>query len=504
MRSAAPAEDARAVALPVTESLMKGLRRAFLAATPGLDRAEVIGPLVGIAPIVVALWATGAPDARIGATCTPASTSPPPVPAVLRPTTRGPGGYGMAEAAPYVTASAAVHYVTSGPDAPPLPDSDGDGVPDYVEVAGEAADRALAFFAAPSFRGEPFPGFAAPLCDRAGPDERPDIYIKDIGPFGVAHQPTRAEGGPFVLVDNRLENADVSGGVAFTVAHELFHLVQFVYVPSGMPQWIAEGTANTLAFFFEGVDHAVLLAQVDSWYRTTDYSLYDESLHDPRGYGGLFWWGTAARPILRHFFEELRQSYVTNGSVGRGTDQLAKALEDLYIARDLGPVARDALFYEFESMSEGVFFVLAPKRPPFRSSLRLRERGSTSVARDLRGLSTHYVRVTVPRRAKALRLRVSTTMGAQPHVGLLLGVKANRCARRLEPRFFGRSDGSVGRGNTIATTLGTNETSSIVLVISSGGIESAMYRVEAEALRRRTAPVGAARPCGVPPVAASP
>src|SRR4051812_7032209 len=52
----------------------------------------------------------------------------------------------------YSARRAVVHYVVLGIDAPPLNDDDADGVPDYVERVGEAADRALAYCERRGFR----------------------------------------------------------------------------------------------------------------------------------------------------------------------------------------------------------------------------------------------------------------------------------------------------------------------------------------------------------------
>jgi hypothetical protein len=46
----------------------------------------------------------------------------------------------------YSSRRAVVHYVVVGFDAPPLNDDDGDGVPDYVERVGDAADTAIAYY----------------------------------------------------------------------------------------------------------------------------------------------------------------------------------------------------------------------------------------------------------------------------------------------------------------------------------------------------------------------
>ena len=115
----------------------------------------------------------------------------------------------------------------SGVDAPPLNDDDADGVPDYVERVGDAADTAIAYYERR--------GFARILPDAAGPDVRPDLYISRFAPgyFGVAFPAADAEGGAFVAVSNALDPSPATslGSLYGTVAHELFHLMQFSYFP---------------------------------------------------------------------------------------------------------------------------------------------------------------------------------------------------------------------------------------------------------------------------------
>ena len=90
--------------------------------------------------------------------------------------------------------------------------------------------------------------------DAAGGDPRPDIYVKDLGGvLGVALPPGVARGGSFVLLSPALDpaRAPVRGGVLVTTAHELFHLVQFAYMPrNDMPDWVAEGSATGLSLLF--------------------------------------------------------------------------------------------------------------------------------------------------------------------------------------------------------------------------------------------------------------
>ena len=96
----------------------------------------------------------------------------------------------------YASRRAVVHYVVLGVDAPPLNDDDADGVPDYVERVGDAADTSIAYYERR--------GFAPISADAGGLDARPDLYISRFAPgsFGVAFPSSDAEGGAFVAVSN--------------------------------------------------------------------------------------------------------------------------------------------------------------------------------------------------------------------------------------------------------------------------------------------------------------
>jgi hypothetical protein len=166
-----------------------------------------------------------------------------------------------------------VHYVVLGIDAPPLNDDDADGIPDYVEHVGAAADRALSYYERR--------GFLAPLADEGGPDARPDVYLSRFSPgtLGVAFPAAAAAGGAFAVVAN---NLDPSAGRSFasvyaTVAHELFHLVQFSYFGArtqpSIPTWILEGTASALeARANPRLDDLVSAIQLRRWLSSTRQS----------------------------------------------------------------------------------------------------------------------------------------------------------------------------------------------------------------------------------------
>jgi hypothetical protein len=180
---------------------------------------------------------------------------------------------------------AVVHYVTLGVSAPPLNDDDADGVPDYVERVGDAADTAIAYYERR--------GFAAILADAGGSDARPDVYVSRFaaGYFGVAFPAADAESGAFVAVSNALDPSPAQslGSLYGTVAHELFHLVQFSYFkPSVDPPldgWVLEGTAAAMEMrVYPDIEDIVSSLQLRRWFADSGRSLTSQT------YGAQLLW----------------------------------------------------------------------------------------------------------------------------------------------------------------------------------------------------------------------
>ena len=185
----------------------------------------------------------------------------------------------------YASGRVVVHYVVVGIDAPPLNDDDGNGVPDYVERVADAADRALAYYTRRGFR--------APLPDVGGPDSRPDLYISRFAPgtLGVAFPGVNAAGGAFAVVSNNLDpSAERSFASLYaTVAHELFHLVQFSYFGRDseptIPTWILEGTASGIeGSVYPELDDIVTSLQLRRWFSAPQVSITTQS------YGAQLLW----------------------------------------------------------------------------------------------------------------------------------------------------------------------------------------------------------------------
>jgi hypothetical protein len=231
----------------------------------------------------------------------------------------------------YSSARAVVHYVVLGIDAPPLNDDDANGVPDYVERLGEAADRALAYYERRGFR--------APLPDGGGPDTRPDLYVSRFAPgtLGIAFPAVTAAGGAFAVVSNNLDpSAERSFASLYaTVAHELFHLVQFSYFATdaepSIPTWILEGTAAALEARVEpDLDDLATTIQLRRWFAATGRSITSQS------YGAQLFWQSldAEQPrLLPELFSRLASRQVA----GEGERLVASTYAR--IARKLFPAA---------------------------------------------------------------------------------------------------------------------------------------------------------------------
>ena len=142
----------------------------------------------------------------------------------------------------------------------------------------------------PTTRGE---GSARLLPDVGGPDSRPDLYISRFAPgtLGVAFPGVNAAGGAFAVVSNNLDpSAERSFASLYaTVAHELFHLVQFSYFGRDseptIPTWILEGTASGIeGSVYPELDDIVTSLQLRRWFSAPQVSITTQS------YGAQLLW----------------------------------------------------------------------------------------------------------------------------------------------------------------------------------------------------------------------
>jgi hypothetical protein len=347
----------------------------------------------------------------------------------------------------YASRSVVVHYVVLGIDAPPLNDDDLDAVPDYVERVGEAADRALAYYERR--------GFHTVLPDTGGPDARPDLYLSRFSPgtLGVAFPSGRAEGGAFAVIANNLDPSPERSfaSVYATVAHELFHLVQFSYFgPNAdppIPTWILEGTAAALESRANPeLDDLVTTLQLRRWFAATDRSLTEQS------YGAQLLWGQLDAEQPR-FLPALLARLASNPVSGEGQHA---------VATTFARVAAEPFAPAFHRFALSVARDHADELEPFRATGRGR----------LAPLSVRYLRIGA---AGTLTVRLPRGEGAA--ASLLYRVESDVPGRAPTTQQVAPRVGD--RGRTLSFTVRSGSRRSALLVLSNGGERPVAYAVSA-------------------------
>ena len=123
-----------------------------------------------------------------------------------------------------------IHYDLSGGDAPSQNDINSNGIPDYIDEVGIAAEHSLDIITNQL-------GFETFIPDDDGIY---DIYIEDRGPgsYGVNYLDIDNMGNPlggssYIEIDNKFEQGEYFttglSAMRVTVAHELFHAIQRSY-----------------------------------------------------------------------------------------------------------------------------------------------------------------------------------------------------------------------------------------------------------------------------------
>jgi len=258
-----------------------------------------------IALVVAFLAMLGAARATLaaGAVAAPApflKPRPRPTAAFERPATDiqpGRNSYTVPEApkSPDCGAHFCVHWVDQGLDAPRPKDTNGDGIPDYVERVLAVAEQVH------EIENEKL-GWREPLSDGTlgGGDGETDVYLAEIGPqlFGYA-APDRGQAGPrgrssrhlygYLVLDNDYEpfefpNTTQSRDLKVTFAHEYNHILQFGYDAYEDP-WFAESTAVWMEDqVYNGIND--YLRYVRRWVKLWDTPLTANSLKE---YGTAVW-----------------------------------------------------------------------------------------------------------------------------------------------------------------------------------------------------------------------
>jgi hypothetical protein len=145
-----------------------------------------------------------------------------------------------------------ITWVRSGPDAPDLTDSNGDGIPDYVAAIAAIAELSYAVQIGELGWRPPKPD----LREECGEPQQTDIYLMELGELGLfgyaASDP--GQGGArrvhgYLVIDNDYSRSrfgrfdEPLDAARVTIAHEFNHLIQYAY-NSRQDPWMLESTAT--------------------------------------------------------------------------------------------------------------------------------------------------------------------------------------------------------------------------------------------------------------------
>ncbi|MDX6426975.1 MAG: hypothetical protein QOD52_2380 [Gaiellaceae bacterium] len=362
---------------------------------------------------------------------------------------------------PYVV----VHYTRTGPDHPRfMKDDNHNGVPNYVEKLAAAANKAWLWYG--------HNGFKAPLTDTGGPDTKLDIYVKALpaGVFGVTVPTTVAQGGSFMVIDNQLDEAHlaVHGSLQQTVAHELFHEFQLSYVPNGrIPGWAAEGSAVAMqTYVYPQVVDAATFTYLDAWLNQPGRSLYDEAQGCVHCYGGALFWRFLfglGNHVVSEYFGRLYGYQQAHKPILQGLQPLDEVLQKR---------AHSSLYSAFGRFSYNIY------RAGYKPAPQYRLTASTSVTNTpthvVRGLSTHYIPITVPAGARGIGVGIASAGGPNPEVKLVIGGPRGRVIEGVlrdkgHLQFF------------VPTFRTAKERSSVMLIVTSGRQAGTAYRIADQA-----------------------
>ena len=203
-----------------------------------------------------------------------------------------------APASPACDAHFCVHWVGRGLDAPPLKDTNGDGVPDYVERVLAVADHVH------HVENEKL-GWREPMSDgtRGGGHGKTDIYLTELAGQDVyGYTATDSDRTPtangkawrrsaYLVLDNDYSAFEYPGkpgrDLKVTLAHEYDHILQNGYDAALVDRdpWCAEATAVWMEDqAYNGIND--YLRYVHSWVKMWSTPLTQGSIKE---YGSAVW-----------------------------------------------------------------------------------------------------------------------------------------------------------------------------------------------------------------------
>jgi hypothetical protein len=261
------------------------------------------------------------------------------------------GGWTAPEAgnSPLCSAHYCVHWVDQGNDAPPLGDSNGNGIPDWVETVSQTAENVY------SFENGTL-GWRAPKGDgtRGGGSNLTDIYLADVGGsglYGYSAPDPQPDGNrlfAYLVLDNDFSPSQFTqystpvDPLDVTLAHEYNHVLQFGY-DANEDTWMLESTA----VWMEGKAYQPVhdyLQYLPGWVELSQQPITSFDGNNPNDRNNVKVYGSAV------WNKWLDQRY--------GQDVVRGAWEDSVQAGSFGPGAYDAAIRQHGGVGFGAEFDL--------------------------------------------------------------------------------------------------------------------------------------------------
>jgi len=338
-----------------------------------------------------------------------------------------------------------VHWVDQGLDAPRPKDTNGDGIPDYVERVLAVAEHVH------EIENEKL-GWREPLSDGTlgGGDGQTDIYLAEIGPqlFGYA-APDRGQTGPggrasrrlhgYLVLDNDYEpfefpNTTQGRDLKVTIAHEYNHILQFGYDAYEDP-WFAESTAVWMEDqVYNGIND--YLRYVRRWVKLWDTPLTANSLKE---YGTAVWneW------LAHHYGRALiRKAWAAaakvrpDGFAVAAYESAIRAAGGAGFGHDFTRFAADVAEWRTGiGFRESYLYPDAPRQ----GSLRL---GAPPVTRHLNHTTFSLLRVHAPT-GRVVEVRVTAPEGVAAGLALVGRIGSERHGRTVKAVAYSRAGGRL-------------------------------------------------------------
>jgi hypothetical protein len=337
-----------------------------------------------------------------------------------------------------------VHWVDQGLDAPNLKDTDGDGVPDFVERVLEVAENVH------RVENQKL-GWQEPLSDGTlgGGHGKTDIYLSEIGPqlFGYAapdrgqvrqdgRAPRHLHG--YLVLDNDYEpfefpHTTQGRDLKVTLAHEYNHILQFGYDAYEDP-WFAESTAVWMEDqVYNGIDD--YLRYVRAWTKLWETPLTANSIKE---YGSAVW-----NQWLAHHYGRAIVREAWAGAAGTHPDGFAVAAYERVLRAAGSSFGRDFTRFaaDVAEWRTGIGFRESYLYPdmPRQGTLVL---GAPPATRRLNHTTFSLIRVHAPT-GRAVEVHVTAPEGIAAGLALVGRIGSERGGRAVKAVDYAKAGGNL-------------------------------------------------------------